>query len=233
MLPGEENRNGPLAFRRAASPGSLDSRVVGLTISLLMTMPTVRSPQFFAASFATGRRIPQPATDTRRWLVPVCAKKRFLAIALAICLGAGASMAAECDNVKKDSEILLVLWSADDCGYCQKWKGPLGGRRDLTSWSDYSRITYREVERRQKSASLTVEHFPADLKWLFDRMARSGHLRTGPVPAWTLYVDKVEVEQAYGLSKWGPIIFPLLKELVAEKIALQEHATAAEAPPKN
>ena len=129
--------------------------------------------------------------------------KRFLWIAIALCLSPLASLAAWSDNVKKDSEIVLVLWSADDCGYCRTWKGRFGGKHDLMAWADYAKITYREVERRHRSSRLATEHFPADLKWLFDRMARSGHLRTGPVPAWTLYVDKVEVEQAYGLSKWG------------------------------
>ena len=158
---------------------------------------------------------------------------RLLWIAIALCLSPLASLAAWSDDVKKDSEILLVLWSADDCGYCRTWKARFGGKNDLMAWADYSKITYREVDRRQRTSTLAVEHFPADLKWLFNRLARSGNLRTGPVPAWTLYVDKVEVEQAYGLSKWDSVIFPLVKELVAEKAALQEQASTAQARPQH
>lgn len=154
-------------------------------------------------------------------------------IIAALCLSPLTSLAAWSDNVTKDSEIVLVLWSADDCGFCRIWKGRFGGKRDLMAWADYNKITYREVDRRQRSIALAAEHFPTDLKWLFDRMARAGHLRTGPVPAWTLYVDKVEVEQAYGLKKWDAIIFPLVKELVAEKNALQEQASAAQARPQH
>jgi hypothetical protein len=153
--------------------------------------------------------------------------KRFLLMA-ALYLSPILAVAAECDEVTRDSEIVLVLWSANDCGYCTKWKYSLDGRRELRDWPDYDKITYREVERPFKSLGLAAEHFPADLKWLFDRRARSGELRTGPVPAWTIYVDGKEVEQAYGVTKWGKVIFPLLKELVAEKIALQEQSTGRE-----
>lgn len=152
--------------------------------------------------------------------------RQFLSIVIAILLTPTLALAAECDNVRKDSEIVLVLWSADDCGYCRKWKSPRGGKGDLKAWPDFNQIIYREVARPLRASSLAAEHFPADLKWLLDQRARAGQWRTGPVPAWTIYVDKVEVEQAYGLTKWDAVVFPLLKELVAEKAALQEPASA-------
>ena len=152
--------------------------------------------------------------------------KRFFWIVIALCLSATIAAAAGDKKVTKDSELLLVLWTANDCTYCARWKGSLGGKGDLQNWSGYKKITYREVERPFISSGLAAEHFPADLKWLFDRRAESGKLRTGVIPAWTIYVDKEEAGQANGTKNWDKVIFPLLKELVAEKIALQEKSMA-------
>jgi hypothetical protein len=156
--------------------------------------------------------------------------QRFFRIVVIVCLSATSAMAAECDEVTGSSEILLVLWSTNDCGFCTRWKSSSGGKGELLNWPDYNKIAYREVDRPFRSLSLAAEHFPADLKWLFDRRARSGELRVGPVPSWTIYVDKKEVEQSIGIDKWGTIIFPLLKELVAERSALQQQSIA---PGKN
>jgi hypothetical protein len=67
---------------------------------------------------------------------------------------------------------------------------------------------------------LSAEYFPDDLKWLFDRREKSGKLKAS-VPSWTIYVNKKESGKAYGTKNWDKVIFPLLKELVAEKAALQ------------
>ncbi|MCK9388101.1 MAG: hypothetical protein M0Q22_06880 [Sulfuritalea sp.] len=158
--------------------------------------------------------------------------KRFLWIAAALCLSPTVAVAGEFDEVTRDSEILLVLWTTDDCGFCSRWKGSWGGKRELQDWPDYDKITYREVNRPFRSLDLAAGHFPADLKWLFDARVKSRQLKTGPVPAWTIYVDRKEVEQAYGTSKWSTIIFPLLQELAAEKIALQKQSTDRQVLPK-
>ncbi|MBI4987039.1 MAG: hypothetical protein HZC24_17260 [Rhodocyclales bacterium] len=133
--------------------------------------------------------------------------------------------AADKGVVTRDSEILLVFWGASDCIYCTRWKSAPEGKGALQSWPEFDKIAYREVERPQMATSLKVEHFPADLAWLYEGRAVGGKLRSTYVPSWSIFVDRFEVMRAMGYGRWESEVFPQVKHLVAKRDARRRSAS--------
>jgi len=120
-------------------------------------------------------------------------------------------------EVAQSSEIVLVLWTANDCHYCAAWKGSLCGKGDLQRWPGFSQVTYIEVERPTLRGAFTPDHFTPEQAWLRDD-ALPTRRASGLVPAWSIYVDRVHVASAGGTRNWYKTIFPKLKELVEKKV---------------
>lgn len=150
-----------------------------------------------------------------------CCRRDFLRrLALVLVAGRfGQAFANEDDDAGKksgrNSDIILVVFSAKDCGFCMRWKGSLGGRGDLERWPDKEQIRYYIVEKDTLALPFLPEHFPADLDWLWRRLERK-NAKLG-VPSFRIFVDRKRIANEYGYSSWDTKIFPLLKELVDKK----------------
>ena len=118
--------------------------------------------------------------------------------------------------ITKNSEVTLVLWTANDCHFCASWKGSLGGKGDLERWPGSAQIAYVEIERPSLRGSFSAEHFAPDQAWLRDDALPSGRA-SGFVPAWSIYVDRVHVMSGGGTRNWDRTVFPRLKDLVDKK----------------
>ena len=142
---------------------------------------------------------------------------RYLFRALSIVFLLSAPAFAQEPQISKQSQVTLVLWTANDCVYCTRWKGSMGGKGDLMRWPGFAQIEYLEIERPSLRGSFSPEHFASSQGWLRDDSLASRRASSA-VPAWSIYVDQVHVVTAVGLRNWERIIFPKLRDLAQNKV---------------
>lgn len=73
-------------------------------------------------------------------------------------------------KVRKGEPIVLIVHSAKDCVYCQRWKGSLGGKGDFESWAKtHPDVHLFIVEREAIAVPETIDSYPPVVQWLFER----------------------------------------------------------------
>jgi hypothetical protein len=113
-------------------------------------------------------------------------------------------------------EILLVYWGSRDCRWCTYWESSLSGMEaSLKNSEEFKKITYRVVKNARLEDPYTDEDYPADMKWLKERVDRGQEKNPGR-PGWLFFVDKVCVAKFYGTRGWTAKILPEIKSLVAK-----------------
>ena len=110
---------------------------------------------------------------------------------------------------KSRDELLLVYWSARDCGWCSYWESSWSGmEKSLREAPAFTKMTYRVVKSHSLRFPYAESDFPDDLKWLHAR----GDRHPGR-PGWTLYVNRELVATFYGTNKWFSDHLPKINEL--------------------
>src|SRR6185295_14920394 len=103
---------------------------------------------------------------------------------------------------KADQPVYLIVHSADDCKFCQRWKGPLSGEGELRRWSkDHPLVKLVIVERSQIAGAETEALYPPELLPFFEKRRANGALKTG-VPLFEAAIGHRIVYRTYGYSSW-------------------------------
>ena len=111
-------------------------------------------------------------------------------------------------------ELLLVYWSSADCKWCTYWESARSGlEQQLRDSEEFKRITYRIVKNERLADPYTREHFPADIRWLYERVQRGEERRPGR-PGWVLYVDRKRIARFYGATHWEEQHLPEIRRLI-------------------
>ncbi|CAM5189951.1 hypothetical protein CDEN61S_02395 [Castellaniella denitrificans] len=116
-------------------------------------------------------------------------------------------------RVGPDDEVVVLVHSAGDCVFCQRWKGSLGGQGEIAHYADtHPGVRYYVVERPRIADAETGDLYPRSLAWLYDK--RSGKGKTNlAVPSYDVIVRHKVVWHAYGYSAWGKTVFPAVRSL--------------------
>lgn len=116
-------------------------------------------------------------------------------------------------KVGPDDEIVLVVHSAQDCRFCQRWKGSLGGRSDIEQYAgSHARVHYYVVERLAIAGMEDRNLYPEQVAWLFDKRAGKGKTNMA-VPSYDVIVHRKVVWHAYGYNAWAKTVFPAIQDL--------------------
>ncbi|WP_164462858.1 MULTISPECIES: hypothetical protein [Burkholderia cepacia complex] len=122
-------------------------------------------------------------------------------------------------KVRKGEPIVLIVHSAKDCVYCQRWEGSLGGKGDFESWAKtHPDVHLFIVEREAIAAPETIDSYPPVVQWLFERRQRLGNLSPG-TPTFEIFVRRNIVWKSYGLHSWDRDAFPALKDLDSRRVS--------------
>lgn len=121
-------------------------------------------------------------------------------------------------KVRKGEPIVLIVHSAKDCVYCQRWKGSLGGKGDFESWAKtHPDVHLFIVEREAIAVPETIDSYPPVVQWLFERRQRLGNLSPG-TPTFEIFVRRNIIWKSYGLHSWDRDAFPALKDLDSRRV---------------
>lgn len=116
-------------------------------------------------------------------------------------------------DVHEREPIVLIVHSAKDCVFCQRWEGSLGGKGEFESWArTHPDVHLFIVERDAIAAPETVDNYPPIVRWLFERRQRLEKL-SPPTPTFEIFVRRKILWQSYGLGSWDRSVFPALKDL--------------------
>jgi hypothetical protein len=85
----------------------------------------------------------------------------------------------------------------------------------LKSSEEFKKITYRVVKNAHLADPYTDSDYPADIKWLKERVDRGEEKNPGR-PGWVFFVNKVRVAKFYGTRDWNSTILPEIRRLVAK-----------------
>jgi hypothetical protein len=134
---------------------------------------------------------------------------------------------------RADQPIYLIVHSAEDCKFCQRWKGPFSGEGELRRWSkDHPLVKLIIVERGQIAGAETEALYPPELLPFFEKRRANGALRTG-VPLFEAAIGQRIVYRTYGYSSWRRSMFPALQALESRRGADARDAAADKDDIKN
>jgi hypothetical protein len=116
-------------------------------------------------------------------------------------------------KVQEGEPITLIVHTAKDCVFCRRWEGSLGGKGDFESWAKtHPDVHLFIVEREAIAVPETVDSYPPDVQWLFERRQRKDKL--SPItPTFEIFVRRKIVFKSNGLRSWDQDLFPALKDL--------------------
>ncbi|CAD6542780.1 hypothetical protein LMG27952_03937 [Paraburkholderia hiiakae] len=122
-------------------------------------------------------------------------------------------------KVQKGEPINLIVHTAKDCVFCRRWEGSLGGKGDFESWAKtHPDVHLFIVEREAIAFPETVDNYPPDVQWLFERRQRADKLKL-ITPTFEIFVRRKMVFKSNGLRSWDQIAFPSLKDLDSRRSA--------------
>jgi hypothetical protein len=89
----------------------------------------------------------------------------------------------------------------------------LGGKGDFESWAKtHPDVHLFIVEREAIAVSETIDSYPPDVQWLFERRQRADRLKL-ITPTFEIFVRRKMVYKSNGLRSWDESAFPALKNL--------------------
>ncbi|WP_322041859.1 hypothetical protein [Paraburkholderia sp. J67] len=116
-------------------------------------------------------------------------------------------------KVQQGEPINLIVHTAKDCVYCKRWEGSLGGKGDFESWAKtHPDVHLFIVERDAIAFPETIDNYPPDIQWLFERRQRADRLKLF-TPTFEIFVRRKMVFKSNGLRSWDEVAFPALKDL--------------------
>ena len=135
----------------------------------------------------------------------------FLAIWL---LGLPCAVAADAPK----PELMVVYWGSKDCRWCTYWESSRSGmEKGLKESQEFKKITYRVVKNERLADPYTLQDFPPDIAWVYERMQRGEEKRPGR-PGWVVYLDRKRIATFYGTTNWEEVHFPEIMRLVSEHL---------------
>ncbi|MFC4298152.1 hypothetical protein ACFO0J_08895 [Castellaniella hirudinis] len=116
-------------------------------------------------------------------------------------------------RVGPDDEVVVLVHSAKDCVFCQRWKGSLGGQGEIARYADtHPGVRYYVVERSRIADAETGDLYPGALAWLYDKRAGKGKANLA-VPSYDVIVRHKVVWHAFGYSAWDKTVLPAVRSL--------------------
>jgi len=127
---------------------------------------------------------------------------------------------------KSDQPVYVIVHSAVDCKFCQRWKGRLSGEVEFRRWSnDHPSVKLVIIERPLIAGAETAAMYPPELLPLFEKRSANGTLRTG-VPLFEAAIGERVVYRSDGHSSWARKMFPALQALESRRGPTSEDAPA-------
>ena len=121
---------------------------------------------------------------------------------------------------KADQPVYLIVHSAGDCKFCQRWKGSLSGEGEFRRWSTaHPSVKLVIVERALIDGAETEAMYPPELLPFFEKRKANGTTRTG-VPLFEAAISHRIVYRTYGYSSWSRKMFPALQALEGRRGAV-------------
>ena len=115
-------------------------------------------------------------------------------------------------------ELMVVYWGSKDCRWCTYWESPQSGmEKRFKESQEIRKITYRVVKNERLADPYTLQDFPPDIAWVYERMQRGEEKRPGR-PGWVVYLDRKRIATFYGTRNWEEVHFPEIKWLVSEHL---------------
>jgi hypothetical protein len=114
---------------------------------------------------------------------------------------------------RKNQPLYVIVHSARDCHFCQRWKGGLGvgGPAEFREWAkDHPLAKLAIVERDNIDGVETEDRYPPELMLFYEKRKESGSLRTG-VPLFEIALGRRVIHRAYGFSSWRRSVFDAVK----------------------
>ena len=129
-------------------------------------------------------------------------------------LGLPCAMAADAHK----PELMVVYWGSRDCRWCTYWESPQSGmEKRFKESQEFKKLTYRVVKNERLADPYTLQDFPPDIAWVYERMQRGEEKRPGR-PGWVVYLDRKRIATFYGTQNWEEEHFPEIKWLVSEHL---------------
>jgi hypothetical protein len=114
---------------------------------------------------------------------------------------------------RSDQPVYLLFHWAADCKFCQRWKGPLGGKGEFETWAkEHPLVKLVIVERAAIDGSEIESLYPPAQKLFFENRKANGTLRTG-VPLFEAALGRRVVYRSYGYSSWKEKMLPALQQI--------------------
>ena len=121
-------------------------------------------------------------------------------------------------KVRQGEPIMLIVHSAKDCIFCRRWEGSLGGQGDFESWAKTHPDAHLFiVEREAVAVPETVDSYPPQVQWLFERRQQLDKL-SPRTPTFEIFVKRKIVWRSSGLHSWERDVFPALKDLDSRRV---------------
>ena len=88
--------------------------------------------------------------------------------------------------------------------------------RSFRASPEFQKLKFFRIKNARLADDYGREHFPKELDWLAERYLAREFKKPSPRPTWWIFVDR-KLAGAYGGSKqWDSVIFPKIKQIVAE-----------------
>ena len=116
-------------------------------------------------------------------------------------------------DVKPDSRIEVIYFTAPDCAYCRSWK--------LFTWKPFSdtppakHVTLITVDKGGLRYKIGKSDYPKEYRHLYEQEPSLGNR----VPAFWVLVDGKPIVSSIGETSWGTTIEPAIIDLVTKKLA--------------
>jgi len=78
---------------------------------------------------------------------------------------------------------------------------------------EFKKLTYRVVKNERLADPYTLQDFPPDIDWIYERMQRGEEKRPGR-PGW----DRKRIATFYGTTNWEEKHFSEMKRLISEHL---------------
>ena len=118
---------------------------------------------------------------------------------------------------KPNQPVYLLVHSAGDCSFCQRWKTRLGGQGEFEHWAKaHPDVHLVLIERRTLASQESPENYPDALRVFYETRLTNGKLSPG-VPLFEAAMGTRLVYRSHGYSSWDRKMFPALKQLEARR----------------
>lgn len=112
---------------------------------------------------------------------------------------------------KADETLYVVMHSAKDCGWCQKWKREPSGLAAAKKVVDtYPNVRFFIVERDALDAKERSNQYPVDLRSEYERRAAADDLDPA-VPMFEIFLRNEVYYRASGLGLWLDRVIPAIR----------------------